>query len=45
MNNKNISKIMIKSWKTFNNLVEYIINLFVYEYSNGIVEWTNNVIK
>ena len=43
--NKNISKKMKKALKTFNNLEEYILNSFDYEYSNGIVEGTNNVIK
>ena len=45
INNKNISKKMKKALKTFNNLEEYILNSFDYEYSNGIVEGTNNVIK
>ena len=45
INNKNISKNMKKSLKTFKNLEKYILNSFDYEYSNGIVEGTNNVIK
>ena len=45
LNNKNISKKMKKALKTFNNMEKYIINSFDYEYSNGIVEGTNNVIK
>ena len=45
INNKNISKKMKKALKTFNNLEEYILNSFDFEYSNGIVEGTNNVIK
>ena len=36
---------MKKSLKTFKNLEKYILNSFDYEYSNGIVEGTNNVIK
>ena len=31
--------------KTFKNMKEYIVNAFDYEYSNGIVEGINNVIK
>lgn len=45
INNKHISKKMKKALKTFNNFEEYILNAFDYEYSNGIVEGTNNVIK
>jgi len=45
INNKKISKKMKKALKTFNNLEEYILNSFDYEYSNGVVEGTNNVIK
>ena len=45
INNKHISKKMKKALKTFKNLEEYILNAFDYEYSNGIVEGTNNVIK
>ena len=44
-NNKNIPKKMKKVLKTFNNLKDYILNSFDYEYSNGVVEGTNNVIK
>ena len=36
---------MKKAIKTFNNMNNYIINSFDYEYSNGIVEGINNVIK
>ena len=36
---------MKKSLKTFINMENYILNSFDYEYSNGIVEGTNNVIK
>lgn len=43
--NKNISKYMKKALKTFKNMEQYIINAFDYEYSNGIVEGTNNLIK
>lgn len=45
INNKFISKKMKKSLKTFINMENYILNSFDYEYSNGIVEGTNNVIK
>ena len=45
INNKKLSKKMKKALKTFNNMKKYILNAFDYEYSNGIVEGTNNVIK
>lgn len=47
INGKNIkvSKYMKKALKTFKNMKEYILNAFDYEYSNGIVEGTNNLIK
>ena len=45
INNKNISKKMKKALKTFKELEKYILNSIDYEYSNGIVEGTNNVIK
>lgn len=45
ISNKNISKKMKKALKTFISLEKYILNAFDYEYSNGIVEGTNNVIK
>ena len=45
LNNKNISKKMKKALKTFKELEIYILNSFDYEYSNAIVEGTNNVIK
>ena len=38
-------KSMKKALKSFNNFEEYILNSFDCEYSNGIVENTNNVIK
>lgn len=44
-NNKHISKDMNKVLKTFKNMEKYINNSFDYEYSNGIVEGINNVIK
>lgn len=43
--NKDVSKHMKKALKTFKNMEQYIINVFDYEYSNGIVEGTNNLIK
>ncbi len=43
--NKKISMYMKKAIKTFNNMENYIVNAFDYEYSNGIVEGTNNLIK
>ena len=45
INNKNISKKMKKSLKTYKNMEIYITNSFDHEYSNGIVEGINNVIK
>ena len=44
-NNNKISKKMKKALKTFKELEKYILNSFDFEYSNGIVEGTNNVIK
>lgn len=43
--NKYISKYMKKAIRTFKSLEKYIVNAFDYEYSNGIVEGTNNLIK
>ena len=45
IHNKNISKKMKKALKTYKDMENYIINSFDYEYSNGIVEGINNVIK
>ena len=47
INGKNlkVSKYMKKAIKTYKNMKEYIVNAFDYEYSNGIVEGTNNLIK
>ena len=45
INNKKISKKMKKSLKTYKNMEIYITNSFDHEYSNGIVEGINNVIK
>ena len=47
INGKNlkVSKYMKKALKTFKDMKEYILNAFDYEYSNGIVEGTNNLIK
>lgn len=47
INGKNlkVSRYMKKALKTFKNMKEYILNAFDYEYSNGIVEGTNNLIK
>jgi len=45
LNNKYISKKMKKALKTFKEMKQYIDNSFDYEYSNGIVEGINNVIK
>ena len=36
---------MKKTLKTFINMKQYILNTSLYEYSNGIVEETNNLIK
>lgn len=44
-NNKNISKKMEQVLKTYKDMEKYISNSFDYEYSNGIVEGINNVIK
>jgi transposase len=43
--NKKISKYMKKALNTFKNMKDYILNAFDYDYSNGIVEGTNNLIK
>ena len=43
--NKDISKYMKKTLKTFKNMEQYIYNAFTYEYSNGIAEGMNNLIK
>jgi len=43
--NKYVSKYMKKAIKTFKSLEKYIVNAFDYEYSNGIIEGTNNLIK
>ena len=47
INGKNlkVSKHMKKALKTFRDMKIYILNAFDYEYSNGIVEGTNNLIK
>ena len=45
INNKLISEKMKMSLKTFIDTKKYIPNSFDYEYSNGIVEATNNIIK
>lgn len=42
--NNKVSKYMKKAIKTFKSMEQYILNAFDYEYSNGIVEGTNNVI-
>ena len=44
-NNKQISKKMRTALKTFITLEKYILNSFDYEYSNGITEGINNLIK
>ena len=41
----NISTYAKKAIKTFINMEKYIVNAFDYEYSNGIVKGTNNLIK
>lgn len=43
--NKKVSKYMKKAIRTFKDMEKYIMNSFDYEYSNGIVEGINNVIK
>ena len=45
INNKDISKKMKQALKTYKNMEKYICNSFDYEYSNGIVEGINNVVK
>lgn len=42
---KNISDYAKKANKTFINMKNHILNALEYEYSNGIVEGTNNLIK
>ena len=44
-NNLNISIKMRKALKTYIALEDYILNSFDYEYSNGMVEGMNNLIK
>ena len=44
-NNLNISIKMRKALKTYIVLEDYILNSFDYEYSNGMVEGMNNLIK
>ena len=36
---------MKKALRTFRNMEKYIVNSFDYEYSNGITEGMNNLIK
>ena len=36
---------MKKALRTFKSMEKYIVNAFEFEYSNGIVEGTNNLIK
>ena len=43
--NKNISRYMKKALRTFKNMEKYIVNAFDYDYSNGITEGMNNLIK
>ena len=43
--NKGISKKLDKVNKTFLRMENYILNALEYDYSNGIVEGTNNLIK
>ena len=43
--NKNISYKMKKALKTFTKFEKYILNAITYEYSNGITEGLNNLIK
>ena len=45
INNKDISRKMKQALKTYKNMEKYICNSFDYEYSNGIVEGINNVVK
>ncbi len=45
VHNKNISVKMRKTLRTFNTMEKYILNALEYEYSNGIVEGINKVIK
>lgn len=44
-NKKEISKYARKTIKTYKEMEKYIINAFDYNYSNGITEGTNNIIK
>ena len=44
-NNKTISSKMTKALKTYIKLETYILNALEYEYSNGMVEGMNNLIK
>lgn len=41
----NLSPHMIKSLRTYRDFEKYIINSFKYNYNNGVIEGTNNLIK
>lgn len=43
--NNNISIIMRKALKLYNNNIKYIENSFKYDINNGVIEGTNNLIK
>ena len=45
IDNKDISRKMKQALKSYKNMEKYICNSFDYEYSNGIVEGINNVVK
>ena len=42
---KNISEYMMTTLKTYRNFKSYIINSLKYDYNNGLIEGTNNLIK
>jgi len=41
----NLSPYMIKALKTYLTFEKYIVNAFKYDYNNGVIEGTNNLIK
>ena len=41
----NLSPHMIKALRTYRDFEKYIINSFKYNYNNGVIEGTNNLIK
>lgn len=42
---ENVSPHMIRALKTYRKFEKYIVNSFKYDYNNGVIEGTNNLIK